>query len=92
MFSKLKQIKDLRTQAKTMQNALASESVTIEKNGVSITVNGNLEVTAFTVAENINSVQIANSAKDVINDAIKKVQKIMAQKMQAMGGLEKFGL
>ena len=92
MFEKLKQIKDLRTQAKTMQNALSGESVTVEKHGITITMNGNLEVTAFTVAENINASQIASSSKDAINDAIKKVQKIMAQKMQAMGGLDKFGL
>ncbi|MCX6792892.1 MAG: YbaB/EbfC family nucleoid-associated protein [Candidatus Falkowbacteria bacterium] len=92
MFEKLKQIKDLRTQAKTMQNALSGESVTVEKNGLTITINGNLEVTAFTVAENMSQSQIANSAKDAINEAIKKVQKIMAQKMQDMGGLKNFGL
>jgi len=92
MFSKLKQIKDLRSQAKTMQNALAGESVTVEKNGITITINGNLEVTAFTVAENMSPAQISSSAKEVLNEGIKKVQKIMAQKMQAMGGLEKFGL
>ena len=92
MFEKLKQIKDLRSQAKTMQNALSGESVTVVKNGVTITINGNLEVTAFTVAENMNPSQISSSAKDALNEAIKKVQKIMAQKMQAMGGLGKFGL
>ena len=36
MFNKLKQFKDLRSQAKTMQDALAKESVTEEKNGVKI--------------------------------------------------------
>lgn len=92
MFEKLKQIKDLRTQAKTMQNALSGEAVTVEKNGVTITINGNLEVTTFTVAENMNASQISNSSKDAINEAIKKVQKIMAKKMQDMGGLDKFGL
>ena len=34
MFNKLKQIKDLRDQAKTMQNALAGEVFSEEKNGV----------------------------------------------------------
>ena len=34
MFNKLKQFKDLRQQAKTVQSALAQESVTEEKNGV----------------------------------------------------------
>lgn len=44
MFSKLKQFQDLRSQAKTMQNALAQETVTEEKNGVKIVLNGNMEV------------------------------------------------
>jgi DNA-binding protein YbaB len=44
MFNKLKQFKDLRSQAKTMQNALSQESVTEEKNGVKITLNGNMEI------------------------------------------------
>lgn len=92
MFQKLKQIRDLRTQAKTMQNALSQESVTIEKSGVKITMNGNLEVTSFSVPENMTASQISSVSKDAINEAIKKVQKIMAQKMQAMGGMEKFGL
>jgi DNA-binding protein YbaB len=92
MFTKLKQIKDLRTQAKTMQNALADESVTIEKNGVSLTMNGNLEVTNLTIKEDLTPSQISNAAKDVINDTIKRVQKIMAKKMQDMGGLKNFGL
>lgn len=92
MFEKLKQIKDLRTQAKSMQSVLANESVTVEKNGVKVVINGNLEITSFTVAENLNQAQIGANAKDALNDAIKKVQKIMAQKMQDMGGLKNFGL
>jgi len=38
MFNKLKQFKDLRNQAKTLQNALAQESVEYEKSGVKIRV------------------------------------------------------
>jgi len=44
MFNKLKQFKDLRSQAKTMQNALAEEVVTEEKNGVKLVLNGNMEI------------------------------------------------
>jgi DNA-binding protein YbaB len=92
MFEKLKQIKDLRSQAKTMQNALSTESVTVEKSGVKVVINGNLEITTFTITDNLTPSQASNIGKEVLNDAIKKVQKIIAQKMQAMGGLEKFGL
>ncbi len=92
MFEKLKQIKDLRSQAKTMQNALSGESATVEKNGVSVTMNGNLEVTNLTISENLVGLQAANATREAINEVIKKVQKIIAQKMQAMGGLKNFGL
>ncbi len=92
MFQKLKQIKDLRSQAKTMQSALATESVTTEKGGVTIALNGNLEVTSLTIADGMTKAQIEKAAQESINDAIKKAQKVIAQKMQEMGGLEKLGL
>lgn len=88
MFEKLKQIKDLRAQAKTMQNALSGEAASVEKNGVKVTINGNLEITELTIAEGAG----AATVKDATNEAIKKVQKIIAQKMQDMGGLKNFGL
>ena len=44
MFNKLKQFKDLRSQAKQMQNALAQESIIHENKGVKITINGNMEI------------------------------------------------
>ncbi len=92
MFEKLKQIKDLRTQAKSMQNALSGESATVEKNGVTVTMNGNLEITNLTISENLVGLQAANTTREAINEVIKKVQKIIAQKMQDMGGLKNFGL
>jgi len=92
MFNKLKQIKDLRSQAKTMQNALAGESVTVEKNGVTLMMNGNLEVTSLVINDELNKESLERIIKDLINEAIKKTQKIMAQKLQEMGGLGNLGL
>ncbi len=91
MFSKLKQIKDLRSQAKTMQNALAGESTTVDKSGVKITMNGNMEITDFTVADDISKEALVQLTPSAVNDAIKEVQKIMAKKMQEMGGLPGLG-
>ncbi len=87
MFSKLKQFKELRDQAKTMQNILGQESVTVEKNGITIIMNGNMEVTSITIKEGTTIDHINNYLKDSINETIKKTQKLMAQKMQEMGGL-----
>ncbi|PIR94824.1 hypothetical protein COT95_02090 [Candidatus Falkowbacteria bacterium CG10_big_fil_rev_8_21_14_0_10_37_6] len=87
MFNKLKQIKDLRSQAKTMQNALAGESASAERGGIKITMDGNMAVTGLTIAEGLTREQIENEMPKVINDVVKNVQKIMAKKMQEMGGI-----
>ncbi len=87
MFNKLKQFKDLRSQAKTMQNALAEEKVTIEKNGISITMNGNMEINNITIDKDMSIEKIESAMAKNFNEAIKKTQKIMAEKMQAMGGI-----
>lgn len=87
MFSKLKQFQDLKSQAKTMQNALSTEKVEVEKNGIKLSMNGNMEVLDFTINEELNSQEIAKITKDLVNDAIKKTQRVMAKKMQEMGGI-----
>lgn len=91
MFSKLKQFKDLRSQAKTMQNALAEEIISEEKNGVKVTLNGNLEVTEVITNEELSKKDQEKALVDSINGAIKKAQKIMAKKMQEMGGFPGLG-
>jgi DNA-binding protein YbaB len=86
MFNKLKQLKDLRDQAKTMQSMLAQESVTVERSGIIIIMNGNLEITSITIKETLDNEKLAREMKEGVNDAIKKIQRIMATKMQQMGG------
>lgn len=92
MFNKLKQFKDLRDQAKTMQNALATEKVTAEKQGVTIEMNGNMEVLSIVISQDLPKEQLAGICRDVFNDAVKKTQRVMAKKMQEMGGLSNLGL
>jgi DNA-binding protein YbaB len=86
MFNKLKQIKDLRSQAKTMQSALASETVTYDKGGVSITMDGNMTVTKLTIEDQARQ-DLDKVLLDCFNESVKKAQKVMAKKMQDMGGL-----
>jgi len=87
MFSKLKQFQDLRSQAKTMQSALAQESVTEEKNGVKIVLNGNMEVLSITLNESLSKNSQEDAIKNCFNDAIKRAQRLMAKKLQDMGGI-----
>jgi DNA-binding protein YbaB len=86
MFSKLKQFRDLRSQAKTMQESLAQESVNEEKNGVKITLNGNLEVTSLSINSDLDKTTQEEALKSCFNGAVKKAQRLMAKKMQEMGG------
>jgi len=87
MFNKLKQFKDLRQQAKTVQNALAQESITEEKNGVQIILNGNMEVTKLTLNPELSKEVQEAALMSCFNDALKRAQKLMAKKLQEMGGL-----
>jgi len=90
MFNKLKQFKDLRNQAKVLQNALAGESVEYEKSGIKAVMNGNLEITSLTISPEISSDRISGITTDVINETIKRAQKVMAKKVQEMGGIQGF--
>ncbi len=87
MFNKLKQYKDLRSQAKSIQETLANETITAEKGGVKVTMDGNMKVTSLKIDENLAKESLEGAIADCINDAIKKTQKLMAQKMQEMGGI-----
>lgn len=91
MFNKLKQVKDLRSQAKQMQNMLAGESATAEHKGINITMDGNMNVTELTIAEGMDRAAIQEAMPKAINEAIKGVQKVMAKKMQESGGFPGFG-
>jgi len=87
MFSKLKQFRDLRSQAKTMQSVLAQETVTEEKNGVKIVLNGNMEVLEIKLNGELAKNAQEETIKSCFNDALKRAQRLMAKKLQDMGGI-----
>jgi DNA-binding YbaB/EbfC family protein len=98
MFNKLKQFKDLRSQAKELQNTLSEESAegSASFGKVKITMDGNQSVTKVSIDDELldaskkDKLEIA--VKDATNDAVKKVQSIMAKKMRESGlDLSAFG-
>ena len=91
MFNKLKQFKDLRSQAKILQNTLAQESVEYEKNGVKITMDGNMEIIKLVISAEVPKDKLENILTDAINETIKRAQKLMAKKVQEMGGIGAMG-
>ena len=93
MFNKLKQFKDMRTQAKDLQGKLAQESATgtAAFGKVSITMDGNLSITSLAIDDELMVVdkkqKLIDALRDAHSDVMKKVQRIMAMKMKEMGGL-----
>lgn len=93
MFNKLKQFKDLRDQAKHLQDELEKEFVTTNAAGnqVVLTINGNLTITGLAIDDALmtpaNKERLVNGIKDAHADALKKMQRTLALKMREMGGL-----
>lgn len=93
MLTKLKQFKDLRNQAKKLQEELEKETITAEAEGgkIVLTVNGNMALTGIAIDDSL----LDPSKKDKLQDGIKKaheeglkkMQRVMAMKMKDMGGL-----
>jgi DNA-binding protein YbaB len=97
MFSKLKQFKDLRDQGKKLQEALGTESVTVRELGdkVVLTIDGNLQMTGLAIDPEVltpdKKDKLENAIKNAHSDALKKMQRIIAGKMQEMGGFPGLG-
>lgn len=96
MFNKLKQFNDLRKQANTLKSALAEEVVEVENKAVKIIMDGNQEIKSLELkSEFLHSdkkSELENELKNAFGDAVKKVQRKMAMKMQSMGGFDIPGL
>lgn len=94
MFSKLKQIKDLRDKAKMIQSALAEELIEVEHKGVKIQMDGNQNVKLIHIEDALMSdkIRLQTVLADAMNETVKKVQKAMAMKLQKMGTLDIPGL
>jgi len=96
MFNKLKQYKDMRQQAKSLQGQLSEESVEVSElgGGIKLKMDGNLNVQNVQIDPAIlkpeESNKLQEGMKDAFNSAIKKVQRIMAAKMKESGGMDMF--
>lgn len=96
LLSKLNQIKDLKNQAKTLQGQLAQETVTIERNGLIMTMDGNQKITKLDINPELLTPEKKEKLENIIIDAheeaIKKVQRLMAEKLRASGNFNIPGL
>ncbi len=94
MFSKLKTIKNLRSQAKQMQNTMEGVIAVGEAawGKLKITLNGNQRVLSVEIADELlaNKIKLEEAIKEAFADATKKVQREMAGKMKDLGGMDLF--
>lgn len=96
MFNKLKQFKDIRSKAKTIQSQLAQEKVegSAAWGKVKVEMDGNMSVTDITISDELLSEKekLEAGMKDAFNDAVKRAQRKMAEQMKEMGGLDGLGM
>ncbi len=92
MFSKLKQFKDVRAKAKTLQSALAKEHAegSAGWGKVKVTFDGNQQATHVALDSSVmgNKTNLEKLIQDAINDGMQKIHKLMASKLKDMGGLD----
>ena len=85
MFNKLKDLAEMKKQASAMQAMLAQEKIEAENHGVKIVMSGNQEVLQVEINPALGREEQEKYLKETFNEAIKKAQRLMAQKMMAGG-------
>lgn len=90
MFQKLKQFKDMRDQAKVIQEKLSKETCegTAGFGKVKVVINGTQQILSVTIDDSIvgDKSKLESLMKDATNDAIQKCHRLMAEKMKGQMG------
>jgi DNA-binding protein YbaB len=81
MFDDIKKIQEL----KRLQDSFKQEHETVQKKGISVTVNGNMEIENIILNLALETREAEEALKQCINDASKAVQKRMAKMMMSSG-------
>ncbi|MBI3627094.1 YbaB/EbfC family nucleoid-associated protein [Candidatus Uhrbacteria bacterium] len=85
VFSKLKQFKDLRDQAKKIEDTLSQERIEVEgaRGLIKLTINGRQEIISLVIDPSLTGSRLEESLKQTFNDAVKRVQQMMAGKIKS---------
>lgn len=82
LFDQMKQLK----QMKDLQNNLGKEKISLEKDGVKVVVNGKVEIEEIVLNPSLNLVTQQGIVKDLINEAVRKIQMEAAQQFVQLSG------
>ncbi len=77
MFDKLKQLREL----KNLEKSFGEEKFDVEKDGIRVVVNGKMEVVELKINPELSFKEQEIIIKECVNNAIKKAQMTIAQKM-----------
>ena len=80
MFDNLKKLQQL----KAIKNSLEKEKIVTENQGTKVIMNGKMEIEEIQLSSELNKEEQEKVLKDCINEAMKKIQMIVAQKMMQM--------
>jgi DNA-binding protein YbaB len=89
MLSKLKQFKDLRDQAKTVQSLLGQETVhaTGASGKINVVMDGNQKILSLDIDPDLltvpNKEKVEKGIVEAIEEATKQIQKAIAKKIQS---------
>jgi DNA-binding protein YbaB len=81
MFDDIKKIQEL----KRLQDSFKQEHETVQKRGISATVNGNMEVENITLNPELETREAEEALRQCINEANKSIQKRLAKMMVGSG-------
>jgi DNA-binding protein YbaB len=81
MFDQLKKIQEL----KRLQESFKQEKETVQKRGISVTVNGNMEVENITLNPALEQREAEETLRQCVNEASKNIQKRIAKVMMSSG-------
>lgn len=84
MLDKLKQLKNLQSQAKNIKQELAQEKIEIEEQGLKVVMNGNQEVLEIQLNPDLSFKDNQQHLIELLNQAQDKVQQLMASKAKSM--------
>lgn len=91
MFDKIKQLQELRNQAKNIQSALNEMIIVEARDGVTVSMNGNMEVLKIDIA-NPADPNSCEAIKTAVNQAIKEAQQKAADYVRQNSGINFPGL
>ena len=82
MFDKLKQLKQL----KELKDSLSQEKAEVEKKGIKVIVSGKMEIEEIQLNPDLSREEQEEILKECINEAMKRIQMIIAKKMSQTPG------